>query len=65
MDGYPRKNKIVEKKLRKKGGKNTMVNESYFVTHKGTKYPKRKKKRRRPGDPKGKSDSRYRDSYGL
>ena len=43
-----------------------MVNESYFTTHKGTKYPRRnKKKRRRPGDPKGKGDSRYRDTYGL
>lgn len=43
-----------------------MVNESYFVTHKGTKYPKRdRRKKRRPGDPKGKRSNRYRDSYGL
>ena len=43
-----------------------MVNESYFVTHKGTLYPRRKKKKRRNEyDPKEKGKTSYQNHYGL
>ena len=43
-----------------------MVNEIYFTTNYGTKYPRRKKKRRRNElDPKDKGQTGYQDTYGL
>jgi len=43
-----------------------MVNESYFVTQYGTRYPRRnKKKRKNELDPKDKGQTSYQDNYGL
>jgi hypothetical protein len=43
-----------------------MVNESYFVTHRGTKYPRRTNRRRkRIYDKKDHGKHEYQDTYGL